>query len=88
MTAEREKELSKKTKKELIEIIRGYETKKEGTNIPLNLTSEIKDSSEVYSFKKVVNKGSRDLPLTSTKEGSFNTADNNNPIREKANKWA
>jgi hypothetical protein len=51
MTKQREKELSKKTKMELIDIIRGYETKKEGTNIPLNLTLSVIDSGELYSSR-------------------------------------
>ena len=87
MTEQREKELSKKTKKELIEIIRGYETRKEGTNIPLNFTSEIKDSSEIYSFKKQV-QGATKKALEGNREKGFQTVDNNIPLDKKANKWA
>jgi hypothetical protein len=49
VTKQREKDLAKKTKSELIDIIKGYETKKEDTNIPLNLTLSIVDSEELYN---------------------------------------
>lgn len=63
MTKQREKELGKKTKVELIEIIRGYETKSEDSNIPLNLTISMMDSNKIYSARIESDTTSTGMPM-------------------------
>jgi hypothetical protein len=56
-------DLTKKTKAELIEIIKGYEEKKEDTNIPLNLTISIKDSEDIYKDRIESDTVPKNMPI-------------------------